>query len=519
MKHVDLSGSWVYPALLTTLLTAGCAVGPDFQAPTPEAPADFSQWHGGSQELLAQRPASTAPVPDWSQLHDPVLDQLLARAVQANADVRTAALRLAESRALRQSTAAGLGPQLNASAGITRLRLSENSDNTRMIDMLLPPAEQAQVVSTLAQPYDSDQAGFDFSWEIDLWGRVRRSIEAADAQITASQALLAQARWSVQAEVARRYFELRGAQRQLALTRSDIAAAEELLSLVRALADGGQATDLDVTRQQALLADLRARWPQLLAQEATATNALTLLLAQPPGTLQALLAPHENKDSDAHQGVPQPRPDSWPDLSLGLPSDVARRRPDIVQAEAQLHAATANTGVAVADFYPRLTLGAHFGFQTLSTDGFGDWANRTWSIGPSLQLPIFDNGRRRATLTVRRLQQQEAAIAYHQTVLQAWHEIDNALNAYSAERERNARLVEKERSSRDALTLAKVRYENGLTDFLVELDAQRTLIAAQRDRADSDIQLGLDWTAVTKALGPAPGANVTDAGDSEGLHE
>ncbi|MDR2852790.1 MAG: TolC family protein, partial [Burkholderiaceae bacterium] len=166
------------------------------------------------------------------------------------------------------------------------------------------------------------------------------------------------------------------------------------------------------------------------------------------------------------------------------------------------HAATASTGVAVADFYPRLTLGAHFGLAALSGNDFGAWGNRMWSIGPSLQLPIFDQGRRRATLTVRQLQQQEAAIAYHQSVLQAWHEIDNALNAYSAERQRNARLIEKERSSRDALTLAQANYENGRTDFLTQLDAQRSLIAAQRERADSDTQLGIGWSAVIKALGP-----------------
>ncbi|MDR0274367.1 MAG: efflux transporter outer membrane subunit [Burkholderiaceae bacterium] len=480
--------------MLTALLAAGCtAVGPDFQPSAPDAPADFAQWHGGPAELLEQRPApSTAPIPGWPLLKDPALDQLLARATEANADVRTAALRLAESRALRESAGAALAPQLNAAASATRLRLSESSDSTRAMTALLPPAQQAQAIAALAQPYTGSQAGLDFAWEIDLWGRVRRGIEAADAQLDASAALLAQAQWSVQAEAARRYFELRGAQRQLALTHRDIAAAEELLALVRARADGGQATDLDVTRQQTLLADLRARRPPLLAQEAAAANALTLLLAQPPGALQTLLAVRESEDE----------PPAWPDLSLGLPSDVARRRPDIAQAEALLHAATANTGVAVADFYPRLTLGAHFGLQTLGNGGFGDWGNRTWSIGPGLQLPIFDGGRRRATLTVRRLQQQEAAIAYHQTVLQAWHEIDNALNTYGAERQRNARLLEKETSSRAALLLAQARYQNGLTDFLTELDAQRTLLAARRERADSDTQLGLAWSAVIKALGP-----------------
>jgi NodT family efflux transporter outer membrane factor (OMF) lipoprotein len=482
------------PCLWTlTLLAAGCVVGPDFQAPAPAAPADFTQWHGGADELLAQRPDSTAPVPDWSLLRDPTLDQLLAQAKDANADVQTAVLRLAESRALRQAAGAGLVPQVNAGASANRQRLSERGDATRMVSILLPPQQQEQVIPALAQPYGSETIGLDVAWELDLWGRVRRGIEVADAQMAASQALLTQARWSVRAEVARHYFALRGIQRQIALTRDDVAAAEEALGLVQALAAGGLTTDLDVTRQQALLSDLRARQPQLLAQEAAAINALTLLLAQPPGALQTLLAPHEDLSADA-----------WPDLSLGLPSDLARRRPDIAQAEAQLHAATAATGIATADFYPRLTLGASAGFQALSTESFGDWGNRTWSLGPGLQLPIFDNGRRNATLTLRQLQQQEAAIAYHQSVLQAWHEIDNALNAYSAERARNVQLLQKERSSRDALALAQANYESGLTNFLTQLDAQRSFIAAQRERTDSDTQLGLVWTAVIKALGPAP---------------
>jgi NodT family efflux transporter outer membrane factor (OMF) lipoprotein len=361
--------------------------------------------------------------------------------------------------------------------------------------MLVPPAQQPQALAALASPYESDQVGLDFSWELDLWGRVKRSVEAADAQIATSQALLSQVRWSVQAEVARRYFQLRGAQRQLALTRSDIADLKETLKLMRARAVGGLTSDLDVTRQRGLLAQLQALEPQLLVQAANATNALTMLLAKPPGALKVLLAVNQNEDFFESA-------DTWPDLSLGLASDVARRRPDIIAAEAQLHAATANTGVAIADFYPRFTLGARFGFQTLGLSNFGDWGNRTWSIGPSLQLPIFDNGRRTATLTVRRLQQQEAAIAYHQTVLQAWHEIDNALNAYSAERMRNVHLVERERSSRDALMLAEASYENGLTNFLSQLDAQRALIAAQRDRAASDIELGQNWVLVLKALGP-----------------
>jgi NodT family efflux transporter outer membrane factor (OMF) lipoprotein len=482
-------------ALLAAATLAGCAVGPDFKPPAPEAPADFSAWHGGSDELLdAQRtaPASSAAPQGWSMFGDPVLDALEARALAANQDLQTAALRFAQSRAQHTVVESQRGIQVNASAGLTRLRESENGEFTRLIGAI-NPANREQLVQILAEPHNFYQAGFDASWEIDLWGRVRRSIESSDASVAASQAILAQVQLSVQAEVARRYFELRATQRQIRLARDDIAAAEETLELVKARTDGGLTTDLDVTRQSAQAADLRARLPQLLAQEAQSINQITLLVGERPGALQSQLAPRPDAMAAA----------ALPDLSLGLPSDLALRRPDIQMAQAQLHAATANIGVAVGDLYPRITLGAKFGFESVDGDSFSDWGSRTWSIGPSLQLPIFDHGRRRATVELRELQQQEAAVAYQQTVLKAWHEIDDALTAYTAERRRNADLAVKERSSRDALQLARVRYDHGLTDFLVQLDAERTWLQAQRDYTESSSRLALGLVAVSKALGGA----------------
>jgi NodT family efflux transporter outer membrane factor (OMF) lipoprotein len=474
------------------LMLAGCAVGPDLKAPTAEAPADFSAWHGGSPELLDPQLRSTASAPiGWSVFADPVLDALQAKALAANHDLQTAALRFAQSRTQRQAAEAQRGPQLNASGAATRQRQSEFGSGTRLIDAL-NPSNREELIGVLSEPHNLYQAGFDAAWELDLWGRVRRSIEAADANLAASQAMLAQVQLSVQSELARNYFELRTAQRQLRIARADIAAAEETLELVKARADGGLTTDLDLTRQRAQAADLRARLPQLLAQEAQAINQITLLAGERPGALQAQLAERAEAPASA-----------LPDLSPGLPSDAALRRPDIQRAQAQLHAATASIGVAVADLYPRITLGANFGFESVGSRNFGEWGSRQWSIGPSLQLPIFDGGRRRSTVTLRELQQQEAAVAWQQTVLKAWHEIDDALSAYTADRQRHLQLVEKERHSRDARELARVRYDNGLTDFLVQLDAERTLLQAQRDRAQSDGRLALDLVMLTKALGGA----------------
>lgn len=487
-----------FPAAIAAIaaLLAGCAaVGPDFKAQTPGAPADFAAWHGGAAELAdagRSAPNASAEPRGWAMFGDPALDALLARVLAANPDLQTAALRFAQSRAQLGIAGSQQGIQVGVSAGATRLRASENGETTRMLDAIDPPNRE-DLVKFLSAPHNFYQAGFDASWEIDLWGRVRRAIESAGANVAAAQAMLAQVRWNVQTEAARRYFELRAAQRQISLAREDIAVAEETLRLVQARADGGLTTDLDVARQSAQAADLRARLPQLLAQEAQAINQITLLAGERPGALQAELAPPRDlMDISA-----------LPDLSLGLPSELALRRPDIQMAQAQLHAATADIGVAVADLYPRIVIGAGLGLQSVSGGGFTDWGSRQWSIGPSLQLPLFDHGRRRATVTLRELQQQEAAVAWQQTVLKAWHEIDDALSAYTAERRRNAELALRERSSRDALQLARVRYERGLTDFLVPLDAERTWLQARRDQSDSDSRLALALVAVTKALGGA----------------
>ena len=271
------------PLLAALMLAGGCAVGPDFKAPAPEVPADFSAWHGGSAELLdAQARDAAGTAIGWSAFADPVLDALMAKALAANHDLQTAALRFAQSRVQRQQAEAQRGPQLNASLAAMRQRQSEVGSGTRLIDAL-NPSNREQLIGALSEPHNLYQAGFDASWELDLWGRVRRAVEAADAELTGSQAMLAQVQLAVQSELARNYFELRTAQRQLGIARADIAASEETLRLVRARADGGLSTDLDVRRQAAQASDLRARLPQLLAQEAQATNQITLLLGERPG--------------------------------------------------------------------------------------------------------------------------------------------------------------------------------------------------------------------------------------------
>ncbi|CCJ52123.1 efflux transporter outer membrane subunit [Bordetella bronchiseptica] len=486
--HARLPLSALCIALACAL--AACAVGPDYQAPTPAAPADWTSWHGGPPELAGHAGAAGAPAAQWwRSFGDPALDRLQARALAASPDLQSAALRYAQARTQRRTVAAQRGPQVDAAAAVTRQRQSEDAAANRILDAIAPANRQA-VTELLSDPYTLYQAGFDASWELDLWGRVRRAVEAADADVAASAALYDAARLSLVSEVARNYFELRTAQHQARLLRQDIAALQEQLSLIQARARGGLAADLDVARQRTQLAGLQAQLPRWLEQQAQAGNRLGLLLGARPGELGDELA--------APEGDGPARP--LPDYALGLPSELARRRPDIRAAEARLHQATARIGLTQADLYPSIRLGARFDYESYESGKFGDWGSRTWSIGPSLDLPIFDSGRRRSVVTLRELQQQEAAVAYQQTVLRAWHEVDDALSGYRAEQLQYARLREKAESAAQARAWAQARYLGGLTDYLAVLDAQREDLQARRDLTASDGRLRTRLVVLYKAL-------------------
>lgn len=476
--------------LLTSVaLLSACSVGPTFVPPEPTHPAD---WRAApvTTELKSQPVAESIDRQWWMLFNDPTLNELVTRAQAANLDVRIATLRLAQSREQRRAVAGGRWPTVSASASYQRQRQSEVGVNTRVIDAIgAPGGDRDAIIDALSEPFDVYQAGFDASWELDLWGRVRRSVESADASLAASTEELHDAQLTLMAEVARNYLELRGIQDQLRIAVEDVAASEDQLKLTEYRAAGGLVTDLDVARQRGRLADARARVPQLRQQESQVINGLALLLGEQPGALADQLS--------TVSGLP-PVP---PKIAIGVPAEVARRRPDIRRAEARLHAATADIGVAVADLYPRITLTGSFVHQSLDSSDLSEWGARQWVVGPSLQLPIFDGARRRATVELRKLQQQEAAVAYQRTVLRAWHEIDNALTAYAAEQTRNIELAEAVAASRAAYDLAHTRYEHGLTDFLIALDAQRTLLQAQRAYSDSTTTISTQLVSLYKALG------------------
>jgi NodT family efflux transporter outer membrane factor (OMF) lipoprotein len=474
------------------VLLAGCAgVGPDFKAPAPLVTA---QRPSSAPDLLAGLPASDQVLPQrwWTVFGDATLDALQDELLAGSLDVQTAALRFAQSRLQQAVVASQAAPHLDAKAQATRQRQSEHSAETRLVGALAGANREA-LIEMLSTPFPLYQAGFDASWELDLWGRVRRSIESADAGVDSAAALLAQTRLALGSELARAYFQLRQAQRQGALLEQQGAHARDALSLLQGQAAHGLIAEDEVLAQRGRLAEVQALQPPLRAREAALLNQIALLTGQLPGALGERLKPPSWSDDDA--------PPKLPDLALGVPSELARRRPDLRAAEAQLHAATADIGVAVADLYPRIALGASVGLQSMAAGHFGEWGSRTWQLGPVLSLPVFDQGRRRATVELRRLQQQQAAVAYQQAVLKAWQEIDDALADYAAERRRHAELRERLGVRQQAWELARSRSAHGLSSALPALQAQQAWLQARTDVAESEARLRTALVAVCKAVG------------------
>jgi NodT family efflux transporter outer membrane factor (OMF) lipoprotein len=463
-------------------LVAGCTVGPSFVQPDSHLPEQSFLGDNGAPAGAAHLPAPTDPA-WWNVFHDPVLTSLERRVAEANLDVRTATVRLAESRFQRGVAAAAEFPSLNTDDKYTREQYSKNGILSLLSGLLGPSAGGAFA------PFNEYYAGFDASWELDLWGRVRRGVESADAQVDQAADQRRDALVSSLAELARDYLQLRGVQTQIAIANDNLKVDRDILQLVQDRQQHGLQNGLDVENAAAQVEAIRAQIPQLQQQESQYINALSLLLDQPPGALKSELGVR----TSVRLGPPR--------IPLGIPSELARRRPDIRAAEDQLHAATANIGVAVGDFYPKVQLNGSVGFDSLDIKHLFDATSLQYMVGPQVTLPIFAGGRLRSTLALREAQQQEAAITYRKTVLQAWHDVVNALVAHRLELNRRARLRAQADHARAALDLARARYKDGVTEFLNVLDAERSVLQADQQYAASTTNVSLDLVQLFKALG------------------
>ncbi len=485
--------------LLAATSLAGCTVGPDFEHPSAFSPLS---WFSGRQASPA---VESLPVQDpvdpawWDSFRDPELSALVKRAATDNLNVRAAAARLAQSRAQRGISAADAYPQFNGNASYTREKPSDKGATSLFTSGAGggSPATQSNglgstrgAVQTPKIPaFDLFQSGFDASWELDLWGRVRRQVESADAAVEASEEARHGMVLSTVAEVARDYLQLRGIQANLRITRRNLATARETVDLTRSRAASGLGTDLDISQAVAQAELTESQIPQLEQQEAQTINAIGLLLALPPRSLSEELV------------TEKPIPAVPPTVPVGLPSELARRRPDIRQAEAALHSAVADIGVAQAAFYPTVTLSGSAALQATQFHNLGSWSALTYGFGPSLTLPIFEGGRIRRTVELRQGQQQEAGISYQKTVLQALGEVDDSLTAYDREQVRHRHLAIQVRESDQALALSRSMYRQGLADFLTVLTAERTALQAEQQLSDSTTTIATNLVALYKALG------------------
>ena len=461
-----------------TLLAGGCAVGPNYQR--PDLPVS-SAWTEAEEPAIAARAAELARW--WSVFNDPLLNSLVERAVHSNLDLRLAEARIREARATRAVTAAGAWPTADISGSYSRNRASQNALGSPTQGAAGAPPSGADLDNSLYR------AGFDAGWEIDVFGGVRRGVEAADARIEASVEDRRDTLVTLLGDVAKNYIDLRGFQRRLAVARANLKAQQETLDLTKVRFQAGLANDLDVAQAEAQANTTAAQIPTLESALKQATHRLGVLLGLDPGALGSELA------NEA------PIPSLPSEVLVGLPSELLRRRPDIRRAERQLAAATAEIGAATADLFPKFSLTGTAGLQSVSASDWFTGRSRFWSIGPTISWPIFDAGKIRANIEIRNAQQEQALRQYEKTILGALEDVENSLVNYSREQARYRSLVDAVAANRRAVEMATELYVRGLNDFLNVLDTQRSLLISESDLAQSEATMASNLVALYKALG------------------
>lgn len=455
---------WLFLAILS-----GCMVGPNFQRPQTPLPAD---WAGPTAESRPVTPAEEELARWWTLFDDATLASLVEKAVQSNLDLKQAEARIRQARAARGIVAAGIGPTVDATGAYQHSRAAGSVNG------------KSEGVIT-----DQYQAGFDAGWELDIFGGVRRAIEAADADLQAALETRRDVLVTLTAEVARNYIDLRAFQERIAISRQNLEAQKHSAALTRLRFQGGFIGALDVANADAQVATTAAQIPLLEASARQSIYSLSVLLGRDPAALIGDLSPVAVI------------PLAAPSIPLGVPADLLRRRPDVRRAEAEIHAATARIGVATADLFPRFTISGSVGLRAGDFSSWFDWASRIWSFGPSASWNLFEMGRTRSNIEQQQALQDQSLITYQQTVLTALQEVENALIASAKEEEHRRVLREAVSANRKAVDLAKTLYTQGHTDFLNVLNAQRSLYASEDALIRSTGSVSTNLVALFKALG------------------
>ncbi len=466
------TGHIAWLTILLAVLASGCImVGPDYRKVAPEC---RENWQARMEKgLKATRPATTKLSQWWKVLEDPVLTKLEKKAVTGNLDLKTALSRLRQARLNRGIRQSGLFPGLDAGGRGQRQRSSES----------IPSAFGGK-----AADYFIGQ--FDAAWELDVFGGIRRSVQAAQAELEASRANLNDVLISLMAEVALNYIEVRTYQKRLDITRENIKTQKKTYELNKSRYQAGLADELAVQQSLRNLERTRAVISRLESGLTAARNRLSVLLGLKPGALSAELA--------SAKAIPRV-PDQ---VAVGIPAEAMRHRPDIRLAERRLAAQTARIGVATSELYPKFHLLGTIGLETLEAESdFFDARSRFWNIGPGFSWKIFHGRSLRLNIDLQTEKQKEALIAYQSTVLHAQKEIENALTAYAKEQMREKSLKKAVNAAKRTELLAKDRYKAGLVDFYNVLDAQRALLDLQDELTHSRGQVASNLARLYKALG------------------
>ena len=450
------------PALLALAVSA-CAVGPDYQAPATEparlAAADGVRVEHERFEALW-----------WQQFDDATLNQLVQQSLKENRELRVAFARLKAARAIRDDVGNDQLPVITSTASGEFGKAQQ------------PPTSEQRIRQ---ERYD---LGLNMAWELDLFGRIQRQIEASEADIGVAEAELQQLQVSLIAELVDAYGDLRGAQLREAIARENLQNQQESRALTVQLRDAGIGSELDVLRADGRLAATEASVPQLQATEARARNRIATLLGQRPEQLSVDLSP-------------KPLPVIAKALPIGDPTELLRRRPDVRAAERQLAGATAQVGVATADLFPRVSLSGFLGFTAGRGSQIGAADARAWAVAPTISWAAFDLGSVRARLRGAEADAEGALANYEQRVLVALEESENAFSDYGKRQQRLVSLVRQSQATRAAAEQAAVRYREGTVDFLVLLDAERERLAAEDAQAQAEVELYRGIVAIYKALG------------------
>ncbi|WP_316199214.1 efflux transporter outer membrane subunit [Bradyrhizobium sp. SZCCHNS2002] len=444
-------------AILLPLLLTACAVGPSYKKPDFKAMPD--QW----LENVSVPDVSALNLPWWRALHDPVLNKLVDTALANNGDLKVAMARVEEARAERLAAQAALLPNVNGKVNAVRGNTGTNT------------------IDRTANLFDSE---FDASWELDIFGGGRRAAEAARATLQSRRASVHQVQVSLLAEVVRNYVDYRRLEQQIKLTQENLAAQQSTLVAVREQVKEGVASLLDLSRVESQAGTTEADIPDLTSQLVSSRNNLAVLAGMTPEQVLPYLAS-------------EPLPTVTPKLVLSTPASVIASRPDVQVAERDLAAATANQGVALSNWFPKVNLAGLFGLQHLA----GIPSFQAWNVGGTIQLPIIDFGRVRAMVRQADARQQEALATYEQTIRAALADVESSLTAYAKARDREVILEKAAKASRQAEELARIQYKEGIASLLDVLDAQRQRLETETTLVAAKANVGKTYAALYKALG------------------